>query len=152
VAGSESQRVSEEVVKHMLLFDPFARFDMLAGARRPGFLPAVDVAVSENDLVLTMDLPGMTPDDLDVQILEEELVVSGERPRPELTEGSGWAHAERGFGRFERRIRLPQGIDPDAVTASMDHGVLSLIVPKPERSKPRRLEISTGSEQAALTA
>ena len=133
----------------MLLFDPF---DMFPAARRAAFAPAVDVAVSENDLVLTMDLPGLTTDDLDVQILEGELLVRGERKRPQLPEGSGWAHSERGFGSFERRIHLPHDVDADAITATMDHGVLSLIVPKPERSKPRRLEISTGGKQPALTA
>ena len=137
----------------MLLFDPFAPSDLLTFGRRTAFLPAIDLAVGENDMVLAMDLPGFTTGDLDIQVLDDELVISGERKRPELPEGASWAHAERGFGAFERRVRLPQGVDPEAITASMTDGVLSLIVPKPERMKPHRLQItsSSPSEQRELT-
>ena len=130
----------------MVLFDPFSLFD--AGATRagsaPGFLPATDLTVSEGDLVLTMDLPGLGPEDVQIEVLDGELVVRGERRRPGAQDGATWAHAERRFGRFERRVRLPRGVDPDAVTASMDRGVLSLIVPKPARLKPHQVEISAG--------
>ena len=134
-----------------MLFDPFVPLSsMLQPAARTGFLAPADVAVSENDVVLTMDLPGLTADDLHIEVLDGQLVLRGERRRPELSEGSRWAHAERTFGRFERRIQLPRGIDPDAITASMDNGVLSLIVPKPEALKPRTIAIGTGQEQPQL--
>ena len=137
----------------MLLFDPFAPFESYvtrAAPRTAAFVPPADLAVSENDMVLTMDLPGMTTADLEIEFLEGELVVRGERRRPELGEGSTWAHAERTFGAFERRIRLPEGIDADAITASMTDGVLSLIVPQPERMKPRTIRIGAGSERREL--
>ena len=134
-----------------MLFDPFVPFhSMLQTASRVGFVPPADVTVSENDMVLTLDLPGLTADQLEIQALNGELIVRGERMRPELPEGSRWAFTERTFGRFERRIRLPNGIDADAITASMDNGVLSLIVPKPETMKPRTIAIGTGSEQRQL--
>ncbi len=137
----------------MLLFDPFAPSDLFAFGRRAAFVPAIDLAVGENDMVLAMDLPGFTADQLDIEVVDDELIVRGERARPELPEGARWAHAERGFGTFERRVRLPQGVDPEAITASMTDGVLSLIVPKPERMKPHRLHITGGSatEQRELT-
>ncbi len=132
----------------MFLFDPFAPFDAyVSRATRAAFLPHADLSVSEHDMVLTMDLPGLTADDLDIQLLDGHLVVRGERKRPEPAEGSRWVHAERGFGAFERRVKLPDGIDPDAITASMTDGVLSLIVPKPERMKPRTIEIGSGSTE-----
>ena len=136
----------------MLLFDPFAPFDPLVSrtAARAGFLPAADIAVSEHDMVLTMDLPGLRTEDLEIEMLDGELVVRGERKRPELPEGARWGHAERTFGAFERRIRLPEGIDPDKVTASMTDGVLSLTVPKPERMKPKTISIGSGSERREL--
>ncbi len=137
----------------MFVFDPFAPLEQLiprAGARA-GFFPAADVTVGEGDMLLTIDLPGLTADDLTIEILDGHLSVRGERKRPEIAEGSRWAHAERGFGAFERRVKLPEGVDPDTITASMDNGVLSLIVPKPERKQPRTVEIRS-AEQRELTA
>jgi HSP20 family protein len=135
----------------MLWTDPFAPFAAHLH-RGAGFLPAADVTVSDGDVVLTMDLPGVTADDLQIEVVDGHLAVRGERKRPELTEGTRWAHAERGFGRFERRVGLPDGVDPDRITASFDNGVLSLIVPKPERLVPRTIEIGGGSGQKRLEA
>ena len=131
-----------------MLFDPFGT--MFGSVGRAGFFPAVDVTVGEHDLVLTMDLPGFTTDDVQIELLDDHLVLRGERKRPQVAEGSRWALTERPFGSFERRIRLPQGVDPDAVTASMDNGVLSLIVPKPEVLKPRTIAIGSPTRQREL--
>ena len=131
-----------------MLFDPFAPFDSAFGrtwARAGAFIPAADVSVSDSDLVLTLDLPGVTADALELEVLDGHLNIRGERRRPELNEGSGWVHTERAFGRFERRLKLPEGVDPDNITANFEDGVLSLIVPKPERMKPRTITIATGS-------
>ena len=132
----------------MLWTDPFALFT--APATRTAFLPAADVTVSDGDMVLTMDLPGMTPDDLEIELVDGYLTVRGERKRPEVAEGTRWVHSERPFGRFERRIKLPRGVDPDKVTASMTDGVLSLIVPKPERLIPKAIKIGAGDQQREL--
>jgi len=92
------------------------------------------------------------PKNRGIEVLNGELVVRGERMRPELAEGSRWAFTERTFGRFERRLQLPRGVDPDAITASMDNGVLSLIVPRPEALKPRTIQIGSGTQQRELEA
>ena len=132
-------------------FDPF---EPLVGqlARTPAFVPATDVAVSDGDLVLTMDVPGLTQDDLSIELLDGYLVVRGERKLAEVAEKTNLTHRERAFGKFERRIKVPDGIDSDAITASLDYGVLSLIVPKPERMKPKAIAIGTGSEDRQLEA
>jgi HSP20 family protein len=136
-----------------LLFDTFAPFNsMFHSVGRIGLLPPADLAVSDNDLVLTMDVPGFTADDLTIEVVNGELVVRGERKRPELSEGSQWAFTERTFGSFERRLRLPRGVDPDSITAGVDNGVLSLIVPKPEAMKPRTIAIGSGTRQRELEA
>ena len=132
-----------------LVFEPFAPlFPRLDGA--VAFTAPADVTVGESDLVLTMDLPGLTADDLEIELLDGYLSVRGERRRPEVGEGKAFARSERPFGRFERRLRVPEGVDPDSILARMDNGVLSLIVPKPERLKPRSIAIGTGSEQHEL--
>lgn len=133
----------------MLAFDPLAPFDTVFG-RSAAFVAPVDVTMSSGDLVITMDVPGLTPESLDIEVVDDTLLVRGERNRPELTGDAAWVHAERAFGRFERRIKLPQGVDPDAITTSFEHGVLSLIVPKPDRMKPRRISIGVGSERKEL--
>ena len=133
----------------MLWTDPFA--PLLAHVpRTPAFLPPADVTVSDGDLVLTLDLPGLTADDVSIELADGFITVRGERRRPELPEGTSWVHAERAFGSFERRIAVAKDVDADAVMASMDNGVLSLIVPKPARLKPRAIEIASGAERKEL--
>ena len=126
----------------MLMFDPFAPLHPRAGA----FLAPVDVAAGEKEVVLTFDLPGVARDDLDVQILGDRLVLRGHRARGDAGEGMRWTHLERPYGQFERNIQLPEGVDPDAITATMHDGVLALVVPKPERLTPRTIEIGEGTQ------
>ena len=121
-----------------------------AQLHRATFLPPADVTVSDGDLVLTLDLPGLTADDLEIELVDDYLSVRGERKRPEVGEGTRWAHAERTFGRFERRIKVPDGVDPDKITASMADGVLSLIIPKPDRMVPRTIPVESGTEERQL--
>jgi HSP20 family protein len=131
-----------------LVFDPFAPLFTPATA----FAAPADVTVGEGDLLLTMDLPGLTADDLEIELLDGYLSVRGERRRPEVGEGKTFAHSERPFGRFERRFKVPEGVEPDSILARMDNGVLSLIVPKPERLKPKTIAIGTGEQRELETA
>jgi HSP20 family protein len=136
----------------MLWSDPFASFPFASVPRGSAFLPPVDVTAGDGDMVLTLDLPGLTTDDVDIQLVDDALTVRGARKRPALTDGTTWAHAERAFGVFERTFRVPRGVDPDSIAATMENGVLSLIVPKPERLKPRKIAIGGGAEQRELDA
>ena len=128
----------------MLLTGPFASLLVQPAA----FVPVGDLSVSESDLVLTLDLPGLTPEDLSIEVQDSELTVRGERKRPEVGEGTSYVYAQRPFGAFEHHIQIPQGVDPAAITASMENGVLSLIVPKPEPLKPKRIAIGSGAAAA----
>jgi HSP20 family protein len=128
--------------------DPFAPLvSQLTGA---AYAPKVDVTVGENDLLLTFDVPGLTTEDLKIELVDGYLVLSGERKRPALPEGSGLVHGERPYGSFARRIKMPDGVEVDGIAASLDNGVLSLIVPKSERAKRRTIAIASGGEQQAL--
>ena len=134
-----------------MLFDTFTPFNtVFQTSGRIGFLAPASLTIGENDMVLTMDLPGVTREDVEIEVLDGELVVRGERNRPELAEGSRWAFTERTFGKFERRIRLPADVDPDTIRASVDNGVLSLVIPKPEARKPKTIEIGSGAEKREL--
>jgi HSP20 family protein len=127
----------------MLWTDPFEPL-VTQLSRTQAFVPATDVMVSDGDLVLAMDVPGLTTDDLAIELSDDYLVIRGERKPSAMVQGVNLAHRERAAGRFERRLRIPTGVDPDAITASIDNGVLSLIVPKPERLKPKTIAISAG--------
>jgi HSP20 family protein len=138
----------------MLPFDPFAPLSTLVRPplRTLAFVPAADVAVSDTDVVLTLDVPGLTSQDVSIEVVDNTLIVRGERRRPEAPEGTQYAHLERGVGRFERSVRLPAGVDPESVTASLENGVLSLIVPKPAQARPRAIPIESGERNKELTA
>jgi HSP20 family protein len=138
----------------MLPFDPFAPLSTLVRPplRSLAFVPAADLAVTGTDIVLTLDVPGLTSDDVSIEVVDNTLIVRGERRRDDAPEGTQYAHLERGVGRFERSVRLPAGVDPDAVTASLENGVLSLIVPKPADARPRSIPIESGGRAKELTA
>jgi HSP20 family protein len=138
-----------------MLLEPFAPLFELSRQFVDGpraFVPAADVVVTDDDVSVMLDLPGLKADDVEIEVREDVLTVKGERAFPYANETDGdqrvWQRLERGFGSFERVLRLPAGFDPDAITASMSDGVLTLRMPKPEPHKPRRIEIGTGREAA----
>src|SRR3954452_9081472 len=130
----------------MMEFAPWLR-DLnrfMAGESQPAaFIPPADVLVSENGVEVYMDVPGLRTDDLEVELENDTLSVRGERGFPYQTEGEQrvWRHIERCFGRFERSLRVPGGLDPESVEAVMADGVLTLKIPRPEALKPHRVEI-----------
>jgi HSP20 family protein len=112
-----------------------------AGATMRRWMPAMDLVETDDHFVLRADLPGMSEDDLKIEFEDGTLTVSGERKAEHESKSEGYHRVERAFGAFSRSLTLPQGIDPEAVTASFDRGVLEISIPKPEERKPRRIEI-----------
>ena len=115
----------------------------VAGARR--WAPAMDLSETEDALVLRADLPGLGRDDVSIEIKDNVLTVSGERRSEHEHENEGYHRIERSYGSFSRSLTLPQGIDPGAVAAEFDRGVLEVRIPKPEERKPHRVEIGGGA-------
>jgi HSP20 family protein len=125
-------------------------FDSFFESRAPNapsrrWIPAMDLVETEDHLVLRGDLPGMTEDDVDIEIKDGVLTVSGERKTDHEEKGEGYHRVERSFGSFSRSLSLPQGVDPGKVEAKFDNGVLEVRIPKPAEAKPTRVEIGTGS-------
>ena len=118
----------------------------LLGARRVAeFSPPADVLVDDDGVTVYMDVPGMRADTLDIELENDVLSIRGERPFPYEDRGDAVIRRiERGFGRFERSLRVPAGLDPDSVQASLSDGVLELRIPKPESLKPHRIPIRAG--------
>jgi HSP20 family protein len=114
-------------------------------ARR--WLPAMDLVETEDDFVLRADLPGLGEDDVKIEFEDGTLTISGERKAEHESKGEGYYRVERASGAFSRSLTLPQGVDPERVSASFDRGVLEVRVPKPEERKPRRIEIAAGGQK-----
>src|SRR6188472_97930 len=105
------------------------------------WMPAMDLVESGDHFVLRADLPGMSEDDVNIEFEDGTLTVSGERKAEHEESNEGFHRVERSFSSFSRSLTLPQGIDPEAVTASFDNGVLEIRIPKPEQRKPRKIAI-----------
>ena len=133
--------------------EPFSReidrvFDAFFGqpdqqARR--WVPPMDLIEAEDQFLLKADLPGLSEGDVNIEVQDGSLVISGERKAEHEQREGGWYRLERAFGSFQRSLTLPDGVDPDRIEASFSHGVLEVKVPKPEERKPRRIEISTAN-------
>jgi HSP20 family protein len=112
-------------------------------ARR--WLPAMDLVETEDDFVLTADLPGLSEKDVNIELEDNVLTISGERRSEHEHRKDGVHRVERASGGFTRSLTLPEGVDPEAIKANFDRGVLEVRIPKPEQRKPRKVEISVGS-------
>jgi HSP20 family protein len=130
------------------LFDAF--FGGEGESRR--WVPAMDVWEDGDHFVLKADLPGVSEDDVSIEVQDGTLTVSGERKHEERTEGAGWYRYERSSGTFSRSLTLPEGVNADGIEAESAAGVLTVRIPKPEERKPRRVEIkaANGNGKPAL--
>jgi HSP20 family protein len=119
-----------------------------APARR--FAPATDLIESETHYILRADLPGLSEDDVTVELDGNVLSVSGERKSEHEHRGQGYYRVERSYGSFRRSVRLPEGVDAGAIKATFDKGVLEITVPKPEAAKPHKVQITVADESPAI--
>jgi HSP20 family protein len=117
------------------------------GSRR--WIPAMDLVETEDHLVLRGDLPGMSEDDVNIEIKDGVLTVSGERKAESEEKREGYHRIERAFGSFSRSLNLPQGIDPEKVDAHFDNGVLEVRIPKPAEAKSTRVQIDKGAVEGS---
>jgi HSP20 family protein len=111
------------------------------------WIPAMDLVETEGEFVLKADLPGLTENDVNVELEDNVLSISGEREAEQQERKDGYFGLERSYGSFRRSLTLPEGVDAGAVTARFDHGVLEVRIPKPEERKPRKVAISVGGSE-----
>jgi len=111
-------------------------------AERLLFTPYIDIYESEDGLVLTADLPGVTIDTLELQVQDNRLTLFGRVPAS-VPEGARILHQEYGVGDFLRSFILSDEVDHGRISASMSHGVLKVVLPKAPATKPRRIEVSS---------
>jgi HSP20 family protein len=134
------------------LFNSF--FDVPAGSNGGTYrrwMPAMDLVETEDHFVLRADLPGLDEDSVNIEVQDNVLTISGERRAEHEDRKEGYYRVERSYGSFARSLTLPEGVDPDASSASFDKGVLEVRVPKPEERKPRRVAIGVGESKPTET-
>jgi HSP20 family protein len=117
---------------------------LMDGRRVAQFNPPADVLVDQDGVTVGMDVPGMSPDTLEIELENDVLSIRGERPFAYEDRGEAVIRRiERGFGRFERSLRVPAGLNPDQVEAALADGVLTLHVPRPQPPEPKRITIES---------
>jgi HSP20 family protein len=114
------------------------------------WIPSMDLVETEEHFVLRADLPGLSQEDVAIELEDNVLTVSGERRAEHEDKKEGFYRVERSFGQFRRSLTLPDGVDADAITATFDKGVLEVRIPKPEERKPRKVAIQVGDRAAAI--
>jgi HSP20 family protein len=131
-------------------FDPSAPTGRGNGTTRR-WLPPMDLVETPDHYVLRADLPGLSDGDVNIQLEDNVLTISGDRAAKHEDEQEGYYRLERAFGAFSRSLTLPDGVDPDAVQAHFDRGVLEIRIPKPEQKKPKTVQITLGANPETKT-
>jgi HSP20 family protein len=131
------------------VFDAF--FGNSSGARARRWVPAMDLVETEENLVLRADLPGLNRDDVELEVKDGVLTVSGERKAEHEEKSEGFYRVERAFGRFSRSLTIPEGVDAEAIAADFNDGVLEVRIPKPAERQPHRIAIGAGAVNATGT-
>ena len=127
----EMDRLQREMNR---LFDSYERTpSSLAG------FPAMNVWMNEDGAVVTAELPGVDVKDLEISVVGETLTLSGERKLEDLPKDATYHRQERGYGKFTRTIDLPFMVDSGKVQATLEKGILRILLPRTEKDKPRKV-------------
>jgi HSP20 family protein len=113
---------------------------------QPLLRPAMDVVENESDYTVRIDLPGVSSDDVHVEIENDTLTVRGEIGDTIEKEDDRYHYRERRYGSFQRSIRLPNTLDSEKVDASFENGVLSITLPKLPQAQPKQIEVKAGKK------
>ncbi len=132
--------------------DMFGRFfenwEMLPTFEGGTWWPLLDVAETDNDIVIKAELPGMKGQDIDISVQGNVLAISGQKLEGQEDKGLNYYRNERRYGSFRREITLPAPVDADKVEATFEAGVLKIVLPKSEAAKPRKVRV----QEHAMTA
>jgi HSP20 family protein len=127
------------------LFDewiiPERDFPLLTSSGDRTWVPIIEVKETEADIILKAEIPGMEAKDLNVEVGEDSVLISGERQQEEQTEESGIRRSEFRYGRFERTVRLPVSVKNNKVKSEFQKGVLTLNLPKSEESRRKVVKL-----------
>jgi HSP20 family protein len=113
-----------------------------------GWLPPMEAFERDGSYVIRADVPGVEPSEVEVSVLNDTLTLKGERKRSNEVKEKDYRYSETSYGRFERRLALPKGVDPEKITAKFEHGVLEVTMPLPASATAKRIPIEGGGGAA----
>jgi len=129
-----------------LFEDSFIRPNGWASGNGHQLAVPVDLWETSDAYHLRADLPGLTPEDIEINATADTFTLTGEtKPTADVT-SEGWLRQERRFGKFTRSFTVPMQIDPNKVEAKFQNGVLELVLPKAENVKPRSIKINASAK------
>jgi HSP20 family protein len=122
------------------------------GASTPAWAPALDISEGKDAYLVTVELPGVKLDDLEITLEDGLLTIQGERHVTNDAANQNFHRVERSSGAFHRAMTLPAHVEADTVEASMEDGVLRILVPKAEEAKAKRIQVTPGGPMEAIAA
>jgi HSP20 family protein len=123
------------------MFDHFFRNDFFGMEPSEGFNPAIDIASENGEYVISAELPGVKREEIEVHFERGILTLSGEKKSDHKKEGKDYFRFESSYGKFVRKIRLPEDVDSEKMSANFENGVLRIRVKKAESAKPKAIPI-----------
>lgn len=103
--------------------------------------PAADIAETENQCIVKMELPGVTKDEVKIAMQNNLLYIHGEKKQEKMSKGSEYQRVERSYGSFQRSFTLPTTVKTDGIEATFAHGILTITLPKAEEAIPKQIEV-----------
>jgi HSP20 family protein len=141
----EMVALHEDMDRLFSRLDGGARENSVSGGQN--WMLAMDVVETGDEIKLKASVPGIEPENIQIQVEDNVLTVSGERRFEDKVEQGKYTWLEQRYGSFSRSVTLPRWADSERIEASYRHGVLELTVPRREESKPRRIELKLGREE-----
>jgi HSP20 family protein len=139
------RRISDEMDRMMA---PGSSARGSESGRGASWWPAMDISHQEGQFKVTADVPGLRPEDIKLEVTDQDLIIRGERKREQTEDKRGFYRSERSYGQFYRRIPLPDGANPDEAKASFTNGELRIDVPVAEpKRQHREIKINEGESK-----
>jgi HSP20 family protein len=123
-----------------------------ASGRTTAWAPALDISERKDAYLVTVELPGLTPEDLDITMEDGLLTIQGERQITAESSEQQFHRVERRYGAFRRAITLPAHVMAEGIQASFEDGVLQILVPKAEEAKPKRIQVRPGRTEVTAAS
>ncbi len=117
-------------------------FNDAVNTRRDNFVPSIDVSETENQFMITAELPGMSKDDISISLENGRLSISGERNFSNEEQGRTFHRVETQYGSFNRSFQLPDNISEESIKATYENGLLNITIEKSENEVKKQIEIS----------